>query len=385
MTTLTDTQVITASGGLVELGYSQITSSVTVGTSVTNVTSTLTVVCDGGPILVEFFAPSARCFAGGDNLTFSLFEDGVQKASPWGESVSSNDLQATPVQLQYRLTPSAGSHTYQVKAISSLSSSQQVRAGSGGTGSPAYSPAFLRVSKIVTATQWPAVTTGTIICTSSTRPASPFEGQTIYETDTKRSWTRVGTQWVPDDMVFTNEAARDAAITSPTEGMRAYLTAPTVPAATGGTTAVPTGVVTIYNGSVWVCVTPVNAIQTATGTTTSSTYTATLSGSPGTNPSVTLTTGTTALLMLSVTGSVNPAPTTIAAGVAVSGATTRAVAGDSNAVYVGISGGYIGMMSCAKVITGLTAGTNTFTIQYLSGAGNTASFYDRSVTVQGIA
>ena len=195
MTTLTDTQVITASGGLVELGYSQITSSVTVGTSVTNVTSTLTVVCDGGPILVEFFAPSARCFAGGDNLTFSLFEDGVQKASPWGESVSSNDLQATPVQLQYRLTPSAGSHTYQVKAISSLSSSQQVRAGSGGTGSPAYSPAFLRVSKIVQATQWPAVTTGTIICTSSTRPASPFEGQTIYETDTDFTYTYNGSTW----------------------------------------------------------------------------------------------------------------------------------------------------------------------------------------------
>ena len=136
-------------GGTVELGYSQITSSVTVGTSVTNVTSTLTVVCDGGPILVEFFAPSVRCWLGGDNLTFSLFEDGVQKASPWGESVSQNDLQATPVQLQYRLTPSAGSHTYQVKAVASLSSSQQVRAGSGGTGSTSYSPAFLRVSKIV--------------------------------------------------------------------------------------------------------------------------------------------------------------------------------------------------------------------------------------------
>lgn len=185
--------------------------------------------------------------------------------------------------------------------------------------------------------------------------------------------------------VFTNEAARDAAITAPTEGMMAYLTAPTVPAATGSTTSVPTGVVTIYNGSAWVCVTPVSAIQTATGTTTSGTFTATLGGSPGTNSSVTLTTGTTALIMLSVTGSVNPAPTTIAAGVAVSGATTRAVAGDSNAVYVGISGGYIGMMTCVKVITGLTAGSNTFTIQYQSGAGNTASFYDRSLTVVGIA
>jgi hypothetical protein len=185
--------------------------------------------------------------------------------------------------------------------------------------------------------------------------------------------------------VFTNEAARDAAITAPTEGMMAYLTAPTVPAATGATTAVPTGVTTIYNGSVWVCTTPVYAFTTTAGTTTSSaSYTPTLT-SGGTNPSVTLTTGTTALVMVSVTGSVSPAPTTIAVGVAVSGATTLAVSGQSNAVYVGMSGGYIGTMTLAKVITGLMAGTNTFTIQYLSGAGNTATFQDRNITVQGIA
>jgi len=35
----------------------------------------------------------------------------------------------------------------------------------------------------------------TIICTSSTRPGSPFEGQTIYETDTKRTLTYDGTGW----------------------------------------------------------------------------------------------------------------------------------------------------------------------------------------------
>lgn len=191
---------------------------------------------------------------------------------------------------------------------------------------------------------------------------------------------------------FTNEAARDTAYSaagamSPItlqEGMRAYLTASTVAAATGAVTAVPTGITTTYNGSAWVCTTPVNAFTSTTGTTTSSSYTPTLT-SGGTNPSVTLATGTTALVLVSVTGSVNPAPTTIACGVAVSGATTLAVAGNSNAVYVGISGGYIGTMTFAKVITGLTAGTNTFTLQYQSGAGNTASFSDRSITVQGIA
>lgn len=36
---------------------------------------------------------------------------------------------------------------------------------------------------------------GTIICTSSTRPSSPFAGLEIYETDTKRPYTYNGTAW----------------------------------------------------------------------------------------------------------------------------------------------------------------------------------------------
>jgi hypothetical protein len=377
MTTLTDTQVVTASGGLVELGYSQITSNVTITS--TNAASPqivipdLTIVSDGSPLLVEFSYTNLNI---GPGMAFGFWVDGVRQGNlgiPPGSSGGN---------FFSRLVLSAGSHTVRVVGWLGGAGTATLYASNGTSGND--NPAFLRVSKIVSATQWPAVTTGTIICTSTTRPASPFEGQTIYETDTKRSWTRVGTQWVPNDMVFTNEAARDAAITSPTEGMRAYLTAPTVPAATGATTAVPTGITTIYNGSAWVCTTPVSAYTATTGTTTSGTYTATLT-SGGTNPSVTLATGTTALVMVSVTGSVNPAPTTIITGVAVSGATTLAVSGQSNAAYVGMSGGYIGTMTLAKVITGLTAGTNTFTIQYQSGAGNTASFFDRNITVQGIA
>jgi hypothetical protein len=184
--------------------------------------------------------------------------------------------------------------------------------------------------------------------------------------------------------IFTNEAGRDAAITAPFEGQIAYLTAPTVPAATGAVTAVPTGVTTIYNGSAWVCTTQVNAFTETSGTTTSSSMTPTLSGG-GTNPSVTLATGTTALVLTSITGSVNPTPTTISTGVAVSGATTLAVGSNSVARYVGTGNGFQHTMTIAKVITGLTAGTNTFTLQYQSGAGNTATFLDRSITVQGIA
>lgn len=199
MTTLTDTQVVTASGGLVELGYSQISladKSVTATTAAgaNEIIAPLTVVCDGSPVLVEFFASRAYpdTTAGGRQLKISLWQDGAQSVNDWGFIQSPAAAAMTgPVRLAYRVTPTAGSHTFGVKAY--------VNAGTGyieATTSAGAAPAFLRVSKIVTATQWPAVTTGTIICTSSTRPASPFVGQSIYETDTSLAYTYNGSAWV---------------------------------------------------------------------------------------------------------------------------------------------------------------------------------------------
>lgn len=186
-----------------------------------------------------------------------------------------------------------------------------------------------------------------------------------------------------NDFVFTNEAARDAAITSPVEGMRAYLTAPTVPTATGGTTAIPSGVQTIYNGSVWVCVTDVYGFTANAGTTTSVNYTTSLSGTPGTNPSVTLVTGTTALVVVSIGLSYNSSGSGAKyCAPAVSGATTRSASDDYAWVW---EGGLQGIgNSLSFVLTGLTAGTNTFTLNYKT-TGGTALFQNRGIMVRGIA
>jgi hypothetical protein len=182
---------------------------------------------------------------------------------------------------------------------------------------------------------------------------------------------------------FTNEAARDAAIPATgialQEGMRAYLTAPTVPAATGANTFVPTGITTIYNGTSWVCITPVSATTATLGTTSSLTFTPTLSGG-GTNVSVTLTTGTRALVMVGAATSNTPAATHNM-GVAVSGATTIAAV-STEGTYSDFSG--FVRQSDQYVITGLTPGTNTFTAQYITATG-TASFAFRHLTVVGIA
>ena len=197
MTALTDTQVITASGGLVELGYSAITTpgtvtSTTAGTG-TQIISPLTVVCDGSPILVEFRAPVTTAPPSG-TVNISLYQDGTENIRQWGQQSSETFAQQqVPTFIQTRLTPSAGVHTFGVYGYNS-SGTSVIQAGSGGSTTAA--PAYLRISKIVQATQWPAVTTGTIICTSSTRPASPFAGQQIYETDTSKSLIYNGTAWV---------------------------------------------------------------------------------------------------------------------------------------------------------------------------------------------
>lgn len=183
--------------------------------------------------------------------------------------------------------------------------------------------------------------------------------------------------------VYTNEAARDAAITSPTEGMRVYLTAPTIPAATGGTTMVPSGIVTIYNGSVWVCVTPVGAYTSNQGYTNSTSYTTTLSGTPGTMPSVTLVTGTTALVCITAQIWNNTANYAHYCSVSVSGAGTVA-ASDAWCMVNPVTGGH--RFTSMNIIPGLTAGTNTFTMAHKSNNATNSGYTElRHLWVQGIA
>ena len=205
MTSLSENTVVTTSGGLIELGYVENNSntaitSTTAGSGDT-VISALTVVCDGSPIVVEFFSPQVRPQASVNcEINISLYEDGVEETRQWGRFYNgAGGPDNKPAQLTRRLTPSAGIHTYSVKAYVSSGSGIVGGGSGGGTG---FAPCFLRVSKIVQATQWPAVTTGTIICTSSTRPASPFEGQTIYETDNSRQLVWNGSAWVAPSVTY---------------------------------------------------------------------------------------------------------------------------------------------------------------------------------------
>jgi len=163
------------------------------------------------------------------------------------------------------------------------------------------------------------------VCTSSTRPASPFEGQQIYETDT-------------DTLL-------------------------------------------VYNGSAWVCITPKSGYAATQENTTSATYISLTS-----DPSVSIQTGTKALVTIAVRhvimgGGAGYCQTAYV----ISGATTLA-ASDTRAVqnYFGLADlGNDRAGSFTYMETGLTAGVNTFKIQHKSGSGALYAT-QRSITVVGI-
>jgi hypothetical protein len=177
------------------------------------------------------------------------------------------------------------------------------------------------------------------VCTSSTRPASPFEGQTIYETDTDLVKSYNGTSWV-----------------------------------TIGPTTVPTAAITA-----------VGAANVATAQTTTSTSYTDLSTS---GPATTVTTGTTAIVQVHFRYSNSSGNANNDTGIGhmsfdVSGATTLAAADARCAQGPQIHLSHTQTRAGVFYVTGLTAGSNTFTAKYkVSGVTpGTGTFSERNIVV----
>ena len=133
-------------GGLVELGYSQITSNVTITSNTagsgTEIIAPLTVVCDGSPVLVEFWC-GQTIISTGSQISLSLYRDGAEVHRQWAVAYNGTINADYPLMCaSFRTTPSAGSHTFGVKAYGP-SSPQMLATGTNNA------PIFLRVSKIV--------------------------------------------------------------------------------------------------------------------------------------------------------------------------------------------------------------------------------------------
>jgi hypothetical protein len=165
------------------------------------------------------------------------------------------------------------------------------------------------------------------VTTSSNRPATPFEGQMIYETDTDR--------------------------------------------------------VLVYNGTAWVTTTPVSAgatNQTSASTTSFATLTS--------DPSVSVQTGTSALVILSCRNVKLTSAGYAYTCFAISGATTRAASGSEAQGITNYYGsadlGNDRQSSSTFLVTGLTAGVNTFQMQHTRDGTGNYTVTGRSITVIGI-
>lgn len=139
----------------------------------------------------------------------------------------------------------------------------------------------------------------------------------------------------------------------------------------------------VYNAAgAWMTISPQSALVTTSQTTASTTYT----DLSTVGPEVTLETGTIALVTISATfGEPTNDAGAVYASFAVSGATTLA-ASDGNAITVNFSNtgqDPYGSFSRTFRLTGLTAGSNTFTMKYRIASGTSVSFRERSITVEG--
>jgi hypothetical protein len=167
------------------------------------------------------------------------------------------------------------------------------------------------------------------VCTSSTRPASPYDGQVIYETDTDKIAVYDSSAWV-------------------------YKTGATAPAAPA-----------------------ISAIGYASVTTSQSTTSTSYTDLSTAGPTVTVTTGTTALVMLQTKASDNVANRQYMS-FAISGATTVSA---GTYEITPITASNTSPIVKWFAVTGLTAGSNTFTSKYKSSDGNAITYADRLILV----
>lgn len=148
MTSISDTEVVNAPGGYVELASTilSVDSSIVSAGSNAVVIGPITAICDGSPVLVEFQAPRVDTGSSGGGAYFVLEVDGVAQGRI-GEQSAGNA--ANSFRVSARLTPSAGSRTFQIRMYP-YTSAAAVRATSATW---AVGSCYLRVSKIIQASQ----------------------------------------------------------------------------------------------------------------------------------------------------------------------------------------------------------------------------------------
>jgi hypothetical protein len=189
--------VAPAANPVAEIFYSEITATVPV--IVTSPATAISVInpgnvtYDGTPILLEFYATLRLPSAANAQLIVNLF-DGNTDLGYWIETMNpAAGGMYVPGYLARRITPTPGTHNYNVRAWASTAIGCQVIAGTGGPATDP--PAFLRATRVLQGG-------GTIAPPQSgldvNRPAAGpgYAGLRYFATDTLRDWLCDGTGWI---------------------------------------------------------------------------------------------------------------------------------------------------------------------------------------------
>jgi len=136
---------------LKEVNYTEYTATVSVtatteGTA-NQIVSSGAITYEAVPHMIEFFSPRVTPVASGVVLRFVL-EDSTTVIGHIGRvELNATGTSAVPVFLARRLTPTAASHTYNVRAYTA-SGTASVEAGAGGAG--ILLPGFIRIFRVPT-------------------------------------------------------------------------------------------------------------------------------------------------------------------------------------------------------------------------------------------
>ena len=179
MTSISDTEVVNAPGGLVELGYSVAPDTTVTATTIGSAhqLGSVTFVSDGSPVLVEFSAGVVSPPTNNSSLVFVALEvDGsTTNRIYWisfRNSASAGNYLDQSAYAQERLVLSAGTHTIRTLAWCSGGTNGVVHSGGN------YSPAITRVSKILQASQLLVTQANAPVVTQL--PVNPVQNQEVY-------------------------------------------------------------------------------------------------------------------------------------------------------------------------------------------------------------
>jgi hypothetical protein len=131
-----------------ELAYNQVTANTTITNTTLGVAQLVVPgtarTYDAAPIIAEINSPNVLTPAVASGAIHLVLTDGSAPIAELVQLAATSQISA-PVHARLRLTPTAGSHTYQVFAWVSPSGTGVVGAGAGTAG--AWAPTYLRISR----------------------------------------------------------------------------------------------------------------------------------------------------------------------------------------------------------------------------------------------